>query len=47
MGGSGSTPTVLMPAPRRGRKPSPALQVIVECAAFVSKHRSAILRKDG
>ena len=47
MDGSGSTPTKPVPASRRGRKPSRALQIIVECAAVVSKHSSATLRVDG
>ena len=33
MRGSGSTPTKSVPAPRGGRKPSRALQIIVECEA--------------
>ena len=45
--GSGNTPTKPVPASRRGRKPSRALQIIVEFAAVVSKHSSAILRVDG
>ena len=36
MSGSGSTPTKPVPVSRRGRKPSPALQIIVECATVVS-----------
>ena len=32
-----------VPAPRRGREPSWELQIIVECAAAVSKRSSAIL----
>ena len=47
MDGSGSTPTKPVPASRRGRKPSRALQIIVEFAAVVSKHSSAILIKSG
>ena len=45
MSGSGSAPTKPVPAPRRGRKlkePSTS-DIIVECAAVVSKHSSAIL----
>ena len=43
----GSTRARSVPAPRRQRKPSRALQIIVECAAVVSKHSAAILRVDG
>ena len=38
MTGSGSMPTKPVPVPRRGRKPSQVLQIIVECADVVSKH---------
>ena len=34
----GSTPTRSVPAPRRERKPSRALQTIVECAAISSEN---------
>ena len=37
MSRSGSMPTKPVPAPRRGREPSQVLQIIVECAAVVSK----------
>ena len=37
MSRSGSMPTKPVPAPQRGRKPSQVLQIIVECAALVSK----------
>ena len=47
MDGSGSTPTKPVRTSRRGRKPSLTLQIIVECAAVVSKHSLAILRVDG
>ena len=43
-----STPTRSVPAPRREKKPAGrALQIIVESAAVVSKHSSAILRVNG
>ena len=47
MSGCGSTPTKPIPASQRGRKPSRALQIIVESAAVVSKHSLASLRVDG
>ena len=47
MSGSGSMLTKSVPVPQRGRNPSQSLQIIVECAAVVSKHSSAILRVDG
>ena len=48
MSGSGSMLTKSVPVPQRGRNPSQSLQIIiVECAALVSKHSSAILRVDG